>query len=53
METKEPLLGTQFVLLRKKDGSEVVVFGERANPKEMERAAWEDFRGRRRSPADA
>ena len=35
-----------FAVLRREDGSEVAAFGERADPKEMERAAWEDFRGR-------
>ena len=32
--------------LRGPDGSEVAVFGARADPREVERAAWEDFGGR-------
>ncbi len=35
-----------FTILRRPDGSEVAAFGERADPREIERAAWEDFRGR-------
>ncbi len=35
-----------FVVLRRPDGSKVAAFGERANPREMERAAWEDHRQR-------
>jgi len=34
------------VILRRKDGSEVAYFGERASVEEVERAAWEDRRGR-------
>ena len=33
--------------LRGPDGSMVAVFGERADPREIEWAAWEDFGGRR------
>ena len=36
----------EVLVLRRPDGSEVAAFGERADPKEIERAAWEDFRGR-------
>ena len=36
----------EFVIPRREDGSEVAAFGERANPREIERAAWEDFRER-------
>ncbi len=36
-----------FAVLRREDGSEVAVFSATgADPKEVERAAWEDFRGR-------
>ncbi len=36
-----------FVILRSPDGSEVAAFAARgADPKELERWAWEDFRGR-------
>ena len=35
-----------FAVLRREDGSEVAAFGERADPREIERAAWEDFRER-------
>jgi len=35
------------IVLRRGDGSEVVAFGERADPKEIERVAWEDYRQRR------
>ncbi len=38
--------GPDAVILRRPDGSEAAAFGERADPKEIERAAWEDFRGR-------
>ena len=35
-----------FVILRRPDGSEVAVFSATgADPREMERRAWEDFRG--------
>jgi hypothetical protein len=35
------------VVLRHPDGSEVAVYSaEGADPKEIERRAWEDFRGR-------
>ena len=38
-----------FVILRREDGSEVAVFSATgADPAEVERAAWEDFRGRGR-----
>ena len=34
-----------FVVLRREDGSEVAVFSATgADPKEIERTAWEDFR---------
>ena len=36
----------ELVILRRPDGSEVAVFGELADPREVERAAWEDFKGR-------
>ena len=45
-ETTDP--GT--VILRRPDGSEVIVFGERANPREIERAAWEDLGGQGERP---
>jgi hypothetical protein len=36
-----------FVILRSPDGSEVAAFAATgADPKELERWAWEDFRGR-------
>ena len=36
-----------FVILRRPDGSEVAAFAATgADPKELERWAWEDFRGR-------
>ncbi len=41
-ETADP----DLVILRRADGSEVAVFGERASVEEAERAAWEDRRGR-------
>ncbi len=35
------------VILRREDGSEVAAFSATgADPREVERAAWEDFRGR-------
>ena len=40
------LTDPDFAILRRPDGSEVAAFGERADPLEVERAAWEDFRGR-------
>jgi hypothetical protein len=40
-----------LVILRRPDGSEVTVFSATgADPKEVERVAWEDFRGRVKSP---
>ena len=41
-ETTDP----DAAILRRPDGSEVSVFGERASTEEVERAAWEDFAGR-------
>ena len=36
-----------FLVLRREDGSEAASFSARgADPREIERAAWEDFRGR-------
>ncbi len=43
-ETTEP----DTVVLRREDGSEVAIFGERASAEELERAAWEDHRDRNR-----
>ena len=41
------------VALRREDGSEVAVFSATgANPEEVERVAWEDFRGREEVPGD-
>ena len=40
-ETTDP----DAAILRRPDGSEVAAFGERADPKEVERVAWEDFGG--------
>ena len=38
---------SDLLILRREDGSEVAVFGATgADPREIERAAWEDFRGR-------
>ncbi len=39
-----------FAILRRPDGSEVAAFGEKADPREVERRAWEDFRGQGESP---
>ncbi len=36
----------ELAVLRRPDSSEVAVFGERADPREIERAAWEDHRQR-------
>jgi len=36
-----------LAVLRREDGSEVAAFGELADPREIERAAWEDHRERR------
>ncbi len=41
-----------FVVLRRPDGSEVAVFGERAGLREIERRAWEDHREREERPAN-
>ena len=41
-ETTDP----DLVIVRREDGSEVAYFGERASVEEVERAAWEDRRGR-------
>ena len=39
--------GRDFAVLRREDGSEVAAFSATgADPREIERAAWEDFRGR-------
>ena len=39
------------VVLRREDGSEVAVYSATgADPKEIERAAWDDYRARRDSP---
>ncbi len=38
------------VILRREDGSEVTAFGEKPDPREVERAAWEDRRGREEPP---
>jgi hypothetical protein len=36
-----------FVILRRADGSEVAVYSAtEADPREMEKRTWEDFRGR-------
>ena len=35
-----------FAVLRREDGSQVAAFGERADPREIERVAWEDRRQR-------
>ncbi len=40
-ETTDP----DFSVLRRPDGSEAAAFGEKADPREIERAAWEDRRG--------
>ena len=42
----DELTDCELVVLRRGDGSEVAAFGERADPREIEQAAWEDFRGR-------
>ena len=37
----------ELVVLRREDGSEVAAFSATgADPEEVERVAWEDFRGR-------
>ena len=39
--------GREFVILRRPDGSEVAAFSATgADPREIERMAWSDFRGR-------
>lgn len=39
--------GPEFVVVRGEDGSEVAAFSAAgADPKEVERVAWEDFRDR-------
>ena len=35
-----------IAILCRPDGSEVAAFGELADPREIERVTWEDFRGR-------
>ena len=42
-ETTDP----NAVILRREDGPEAAAFGERASAEEVERAAWQDFGGRR------
>ena len=43
----DELTEREFVILRRPDGSEVAVFSAMgADPAEIERIAWADFRGR-------
>ena len=43
----DELAEREFVILRRPDGSEVAAFSATgADPKEIERRAWEDFGGR-------
>ncbi len=44
--TSDETTDLDLVILRRADGSEAACFGERASVEEVERAAWEDRRGR-------